>query len=190
MLSSESPWRRTDRDALLRVARDSIAHGLREGRALPVDPADYAAELRQPRASFVTLRLDGKLRGCTGSLEACEPLVVDVSQQAYRTAFADPRFLPVAQPELGRLEIHISILGPLEPLSVESERALLAALRPGLDGLILREGSRSATFLPAVWQTLPSPAEFVRELRCKAGLAPDHWSDALRFQRYRVDELG
>jgi AmmeMemoRadiSam system protein B/AmmeMemoRadiSam system protein A len=178
-----------DCDALLVVARESVASGLRTGQPLEVDPADYPPELRVPRATFVTLRLAGELRGCTGTLEAVNPLVVDVAKNAHRSAFGDPRFSPLDASEFPGLEYHISILGPLEPLPAESEDSLLEQLRPGIDGLVLREGAMSSTFLPAVWRSLPTPREFVRELKRKAGLAPDHWSRTLSFERYRVEEI-
>jgi hypothetical protein len=77
----------------------------------------------------------------------------------------------------------------MRPLPAANEAELLAALRPGVDGLVLREGGRRATYLPAVWEQLPDPAEFVRQLKRKAGLAPDHWSPALRFDRYEVESI-
>ncbi|MDH3211399.1 MAG: AmmeMemoRadiSam system protein A [Myxococcales bacterium] len=175
---------------LLLVAHASVDHGLRTGRPLEVEPRDYDPELRTPRATFVTLHLEEKLRGCTGSLEAVNPLVVDVAQSAHRSAFADPRFPPVEANELPRLSFHISLLSPLAPLPATSEAELRASLRPGIDGLVLREGARSGTFLPSVWESLPSPLRFLEELKRKAGLPVDYWSPTLRFERYTVEEFG
>ena len=190
MSSSESAWDAAARQSLLGLARASVEHGLREGEPLPVDEAHYPPALRALRAAFVTLRLRGELRGCTGTLEAVHPLVVEVARTAHRSAFRDPRFPPLERSELAELAFHISILSPLETLVVESEAGLLERLRPGVDGLVLREGSLTGTFLPAVWSHLPSPAEFVRELKRKAGLPLDHWSATLVLQRYTVDEIG
>lgn len=175
--------------ALLELARSAVAHAVREGRALEVDLEGCPPALRQPRAVFLTLRSAGELRGCTGSLEATCPLAQAVTRAAFRTALHDPRFPAVQVQELGGLEIQLSVLGPLEPLPAASQEELLAALRPGLDGLVLRDGASSGTFLPGVWKTLPAPADFVAELKRKAGLPRDHWSPTLRFQRYRVEEL-
>ncbi len=177
------------RRALREVARAAVARGAREGRELEVDVRCFAAELRAPGAAFVTLRRGGELRGCTGSVEAVRPLVEDVARSAYRAARCDPRFAPIDPAELALLELRISLLGGLEPLPAGSEAELVARLRPGVDGLVLREGERSATFLPAVWQSLPEPGQFLRELRRKAGLAPEHWSETLRFERYPVEEF-
>jgi AmmeMemoRadiSam system protein A len=177
------------RTALREVARAAVAHAAHEGCELEVEPERFGSELRVPRASFVTLRLRGELRGCTGSLEAVRALVADVARSAYRSGRSDPRFPPIRPGELAELELRISLLGPLEPLCATSEAELLARLRPRIDGLVVREGAASATFLPAVWASLPEPARFVRELRRKAGLDPERWSEAARFERYAVEEF-
>lgn len=187
-MSSPEATLRSRPASLREVARESIAHGLRHHAPLEVEPADFPPPLCDPGASFVTLRLLGELRGCTGTLEAVRPLVCDVAHNAFRSAFGDPRFPPLRDAELPGLEVHVSVLGPLRPLPAASEQELLATLRPGVDGLVLRDGSRGATFLPAVWESLPSPALFLRRLREKAGLPPDYWSPSLRFERYTTTE--
>jgi AmmeMemoRadiSam system protein A len=184
-----APTPSAEAEFLLEVARSSIAHGVRHGRPLPVDPQRHPPCLRERRATFVTLERGGELRGCTGSLEASWPLVEAVARCAFRTAFRDPRFPPVAAGELDELELHISILSPLEPLRVASEAELLDRLRPGVDGLVLREGAAVGTFLPQVWDSLPEPSRFVAELKRKAGLGADHWSERIELQRYQVEEI-
>lgn len=178
-----------ERDALLDVARRSLEHGLRYAAPLPVRPEGFPAPLHECRASFVTLRSGGALRGCVGRLRAVDSLVCEVAGNAFRSGFRDSRFPPLEDHELPQLEIHVSVLSPPEPLACRSEAELLALLRPGEDGLVVREGVRTATFLPAVWGMLPDPAAFVRELRRKAGIAADGWGEGLRFERYRAVEL-
>jgi hypothetical protein len=175
---------------LLHVAEASIRHGLSMGTPLPVAAADYPAALRLHRATFVTLLRQGELRGCIGTLVAHQPLVQDVARHAFAAAFEDPRFPSLAETELEDLAIHISILGPPEPLAVNSEQELMGRLRVGIDGLILTEGTRRATFLPSVWETLPEPREFLAQLKMKAGLPPHHWSARLRFERYTTTSFG
>ncbi|MDJ0849787.1 MAG: AmmeMemoRadiSam system protein A [Myxococcota bacterium] len=187
-MSSREPGARGGQPSLCAVAREAIAHGLREGGPPPIDPADYDGALRRPGASFVTLRRAGELRGCTGSLEATRPLVCDVARNAWRSAFGDPRFEPLCPAELDDLEISVSVLSPLEPFAVGSRQELLDTLRPGVDGLVLREGPRSATFLPSVWKSLPEPRAFLAALLQKAGLPPAHWSPQLRFERYTTHD--
>ncbi len=178
------------RRTLLEIAAASIDYGLAHGRPLAVDSASYPEALQAPGAAFVTLTRGGELRGCIGSLEATRPLVEDVAQNAHAAAFRDPRFPPLSPVERDGLSIHISVLTPPEPLEVDSEEALLAAMRPGVDGFVLQEGNRRGTFLPSVWESLPEPRDFLRHLKLKAGLPPDHWSDAIRVQRYTVEEFG
>jgi AmmeMemoRadiSam system protein A len=174
---------------LLDIARQSIACGLRTGQPLAVDPNAYPPELGVLRATFVTLRRAGELRGCLGGLEASRPLVADVADHAFGAAFRDHRFPPVEADELDELEIHVSILSPLEPLSAPNEEALVDAIRPGVDGLVVRDGARQGTFLPAVWESLPEPSAFWRELKRKAGLPLDAWSSRWEILRYTVESL-
>ena len=177
-----------DRVALLELARASIRAGL-EGDEARVRAADYPAALQAPRASFVTLNVAAQLRGCIGTLEAHQPLVLDVAQNAFAAAFRDPRFPALGRDEFARIEIHISVLSVPEPVPVASEADLLARLRPGVDGLIIEEGYRRGTFLPAVWESLPEPSEFLRHLKRKAGLPADYWSAGIRIRRYTVESI-
>jgi len=176
------------RERLLALAWQAIRLG-REAPWLGVDLEGLPAALSAPGASFVSLHRRGALRGCMGSLEARRPLAEDVAGNARAAAFLDPRFPPVAPEEIAELELEISVLGPARPLPAASEAELVAALRPGVDGLVLREGGRRATYLPSVWTQLPDPAEFVRQLKRKAGLPPDHWSPTLGFDRYEVESI-
>lgn len=181
---------RQDRATLLDVARSSIQQGLRHGRALEVNPDAYPVTLRPPRATFVTLEIGGQLRGCIGVLAAYQPLVQDVAAHAYAAAFEDPRFPSLREDEFPKLEIHISVLSPPEPLHFGSEEELLAQLRPGVDGLILHFQTYRATFLPAVWEHLPEPHVFLSQLKLKAGLPLDFWSPELRAERYTAEYFG
>lgn len=179
-----------ERAILLNVARQSIHVGFDEQRPLQVNPTDYAESLRPLRATFVTLQQAGQLRGCIGTLEARSPLVQDVADHGFAAAFEDPRFLPLKKQELPELEIHIAVLSPSEPLHFSSEEELLAQLRPGIDGLILHLGQRRSTFLPAVWSSLPDPYTFFVQLKQKAGLPLDFWSDELQVARYTTESFG
>jgi len=179
-----------ERQILLQVAADSVRHGLDKGKALKIDLTDYPEVLQQHGASFVTLTIQHQLRGCIGMLQPTRPLVEDVAQNAYSAAFEDTRFAPVHTAEYDLLAYHISILNPPEPMEFESEADLLAQLRPGIDGLVLEDRGRRATFLPSVWESLPRAADFLRHLKLKAGLPGDYWSSSLRAQRYTVEEFG
>ena len=176
---------------LLRVARAAIEHVLRTGRPLDVEVEHFAPGLREPRASFVTLRSgDGELRGCIGELEPRRALIASVADRARAAAFGDPRFPPVGADELDALAIHVSVLLPLAPIDAPSEVELVAQLRPGIDGLLIDDGLRRATFLPAVWNALPDPGAFLQALRRKAGMPAGVWPATLRAWRYEVEEIG
>ena len=175
---------------LLDLARRSIRHGLTHGSPLSVDTGQLEPALRNPQASFVTLELRGRLRGCIGSLEAHRPLAEDIAANAYAAAFRDPRFPPVSEGEVDELELHVSLLTPAEMMHFDSQADLISQLKPGIDGLILQEGALRGTFLPSVWENLPEPEEFLRHLKDKAGLPRDYWSDTLRVFRYRTEVIG
>ena len=168
--------------ALLTLARDAIAaHFGGVARSfLEVDGLDA------PGATFVTLTKDGDLRGCIGSLEAHRPLKADVRENAIHAAFHDPRFPPVTASELPGLRVEVSLLTAAEPLPVSSEVELRHRLRPGEDGVIFRVGQRRATFLPQVWEQLPTPGLFMARLKEKAGFPADYWSDDVHIERYGV----
>ncbi len=175
---------------LLALARASIEHGLRDGTPIGIDLAQYPAPLREKGASFVTLKHRGELRGCIGSLEPRQPLAEDVAGNAFNAAFRDPRFPPLGEHELRDIQLHISILTPVEPLPCAGEKDLLDKLRPGRDGLLIEDGHHRATFLPAVWESLPDPRLFLRYLKQKAGLPEDYWSDDIKVFRYETISLG
>ncbi len=176
---------------LLISARQSIQTGLQCGRALKLDTAEGDPIFACPAATFVTLRLQGELRGCIGRLDAGRPLIVDVAENAYAAAFSDYRFSQVMdEDELKGISISISILTPPEPINFRNERDLLNQLRPGSDGLILSDGFHRGTFLPSVWKQLSTPKLFLTELKRKAGLSPGHWSKSIRIERYTTLEFG
>ena len=189
MSSSESLLSEEARSILLGVARAAIQYGLSHDRTPDVDPSLYSEELRAARATFVTLHRAGRLRGCMGTLQVSRPLVEDISRNAWRSANSDPRFSPLRSEEFGDLDIHVSVLSPLSPFPMSSREQLLRELRPGIDGLVLREGGATATFLPSVWDQLPTPERFFAELLHKAELERDHWSDTIELERYTVQEF-
>ena len=174
---------------LRRVAEEAVAYGLHHGGHLPVDTSRYPRPLQEPGASFVTLKKHGELRGCIGSLEAHRPLVEDVAHNAYAAAFLDPRFPPLTGHELAEVDFHLSILTPAVPMSFNSEADLLRQLRPGIDGLVLEDGIHRGTFLPAVWESLPDAAQFFQQLKRKAGLPTDHWSNNVKVARYTSESF-
>jgi len=182
----ERPGREENGALLPGLARGALA----ERFGLPTAWIDRTEWLGRPAATFVTLTLAGALRGCIGSLEPRRALVEDVRANALAAACEDFRFPPVAAGELGRLAVEVSLLSPLEPLPPLDEAGARAALRPGIDGVVLSWQGRRGTFLPQVWEQLPAPAEFLRHLKRKAGLDPGFWAPDVRLFRYEVDKWG
>jgi len=170
---------------LLAIARGSIERGGEAPSACAWD-ADW---LREPGASFVTLRLDEELRGCIGTIDAHRALGDDVAWNARAAAYRDPRFPPVSAMERDRLQVEVSVLSRREPLATSSESDALAQLRPGIDGIALEYRGASATFLPQVWESLPEPGAFLEHLRRKAGLPGRFWHPDVRLSRYTVEKF-
>jgi AmmeMemoRadiSam system protein A len=178
-----------DKKAMLTVARDSICEGLKTHTLKKPNLEQYSDLLTKHLASFVTLEKDENLRGCIGSLQATEPLIENISKNAFNAAFKDHRFSPVIEKELSSLKISISVLSEPVEMSFESEEALLNQLKVGVDGLILEEQGLRATFLPSVWQHLPKKHEFIEHLKQKAGLPKHYWSKSIRVHRYHTDYI-
>jgi len=176
--------------ALLNLARHTIGTAL----GLGVPDLDTRTKeildrpvLKEKRGTFVTLKKNGSLRGCIGSLAPVESIVQGVQRNAINAAFEDPRFPPLGREEFPQVTIEVSVLTPAVPLAYETPGELLAKIVPGKDGVILRKGLRSATFLPQVWEQLPEPARFFDHLCLKAGLPPDAWRrEVLEVETYRV----
>ena len=174
---------------LLDTATESLRHGVEHGSAVSIAVDDYDEQLQRPQACFVTLRKDESLRGCMGSSRAQRSLIEDVAHNAYAAGFLDPRFGPLEADELDGLDIHISVLSDVEEMSFDSEQDLLSQLRPGIDGLLLQGADRRSTLLPAVWEMIDEPTIFLRELKLKAGLDPDYWSDDVRMFHYTAESI-
>jgi len=176
-----------DKKRLLAVARKTIEHSLekRQVYALPKDRV--SDKLLEHRASFVTLKINKSLRGCIGSLEATRTLIEDVSHNAHAAAFKDTRFNPMNTSEFKDVDIHIYVLSKPEPMEVSSEVDLLKSIRPHIDGLVLKEQGRRATFLPSVWEQIPDPKEFLVALKQKAGFTENYWSSTICFERYSTE---
>ena len=180
----------TEQALLLQIAREALTLSV-QGRALPpLDLANLPQPLQKDGASFVTLTEGGQLRGCIGALEAYQPLALDVQEHAMAAALQDYRFPQVRPDELGRIEIEISVLTPRTELDYETPEDLIQKLRPNVDGVVLQDSFRKATFLPQVWEQLPQPEQFLAHLCQKMGAASNLWQKKhLTVFTYQVQEF-
>ncbi len=173
---------------LLQLARASIAQAL--GMDYPSQDAAATDEqwLQDKAACFVTLKKQGELRGCIGTLEAYRCLRDDVEANAKAAAFKDPRFPPLTAAEFNDIEIEISLLSPMQTIKFSNEQEALALIQPGVDGIVFEYGVYRSTFLPQVWQQLPGSSEFMAHLKQKAGLPAGFWDDDVKLYRYHVSK--
>ena len=175
---------------LLRAAREAIEHRVQGRKLPPIQKTSLTENLSEQGASFVTLTIRGQLRGCIGALEAYQPLIDDVREHAVAAAFEDPRFPPLREDELNRIQIEVSRLTRPVPLEYKDADDLLSKLRPHVDGIIIKDGLRRATFLPQVWEKLPDPSDFMDNLCYKMGTAHHHWRNKhLDVFIYQVEEF-
>lgn len=162
---------------LFTIARNSIKYRLSENRRITIDETTLPAKLKEPFGVFVTLKINGALRGCIGRFITSDPLYKVVQESALSSAFDDPRFTPLTPDEFEKAEVEITVLGPLRKINDTSEIVL------GKHGIYIKKESRSGTMLPQVatengW----SVEEFLGYTsREKAGLGWDGWRDAELF---------
>jgi len=171
-----------EKKGLLKVARATLEKYLIEKKVF--QPESDNKNLLQERGVFVTLHKDGKLRGCIGTIKPAKPLIESVRDNAIAAGCEDPRFLSLIQEELSDIDIEISVL-------TEPKSASLEQISPGIDGVILRNGSNSATFLPQVWEELPRKEHFLSHLSQKAGLYPEDWQNSsTQYETYQAIVFG
>ncbi len=180
----------TEKKYLLQVARDAMEDAVRGLSMRLINRSSLSPLLLANGAAFVTLTIEGDLRGCIGALEAYQPLVDDVQEHAIAAALEDYRFSPVQAYELEMIRIEISRLTAPISLNYDSPQDLPGLLRPNVDGVILREGRHRATFLPQVWEKIPDTNSFLSQLCLKMGAPGNYWTKThLDVSTYQVEEF-
>lgn len=175
---------------LLSIARAAMEAAVRREPTPELPLEQLPGTLQELGVVFVTLTQKNILRGCIGALDPYQPLALDVQEHAAAAALNDFRFPQVQPDELHEIRIEISRL--TEPLLVEYSDPvdLLKLLRPGIDGVVIKDGPRRATFLPQVWEKVPTPAHFLSQLCQKMGAPPDLWRRKhLDIYIYQVEEF-
>ena len=179
-----------ERTTLMQLARQALEDSVLGRPPESLDMDSLSAPLREMGASFVTLTIRGQLRGCIGTLDAYQSLAEDVCTHAVDAALHDYRFPPVQPQELPFIDIEISRLTKPTPLAYKDGNELLHLLRPGVDGVILRDGHHKSTFLPQVWEKLPDPVDFLEHLCEKMGAPANLWRRKhLDVSIYHVEEF-
>ena len=175
---------------LLGISRQSLI-AASSGAPPPLFDISYLPpRLQELRACFITLTMNGELRGCTGTLAARRPLAEEVAYSTVQTALFDPRFAPISPEQVSSTRIEISVLTPSQPLYYDSPDDLIRRLRPHVDGVTLRIGQNRSTFLPQVWERLNDPIEFLTLLSRKMGLPGDSWRKSdIQVETYQAIKI-
>jgi AmmeMemoRadiSam system protein A len=177
-----------DKQTLLNLAHEAIQSKL-EGKNLNVDSSKISDDLKRKCGAFVTLEINGQLRGCIGHIAPVQALFQDVIENACAAAFEDPRFLPLTKNELEKTDIEVSVLSKSKKMEYNSPFSLVQILEKNKPGVILKKGSYGATFLPQVWDDLPSAQDFLSHLCLKAGLDSDEWTRGVEIETYAVEKI-
>lgn len=165
----------TEKKELLQWARKCLKSVVTQGFLPPADPRNIPAAFSSTKGCFVTLTINGQLRGCIGHIVPKLPLYLAIRENAESAAIRDPRFKPVTSNELDSISIEISVLTEPKPLSFSSPEDLISKLKPHVDGVVLQVQGRGATYLPQVWEQIPDKEEFLNNLSQKAGCAASAW---------------
>lgn len=167
----------SEQEILMKIARETLEKSVRDEPLPKINLTTLPSALQKNGASFVTLTNNGRLRGCIGTLEANQPIAIDVQEHTVAAAFQDFRFPNIQPQELPLIQIEVSVLTPKTPLIYKNPDELINVLKPNIDGVVLQEGHRKATFLPQVWDTLQNPEEFLSHLCTKMGASKDLWRE-------------
>lgn len=174
---------------LLQIAQISLEEAVLHKNKFHPSRKDYDDVLFNKGAAFVTIKQNGQLRGCIGSLIPNEAVALDIANNTYNAALEDSRFEPLKAEELPISKISISLLSDFERIRFNDEESLLKQLVANVDGLVIRDGDRQGLFLPSVWQELPNKQDFLNKLKIKAGMSPSYWSNKIKAYRFRVVEI-
>lgn len=179
-----------EQEILLTIAREALVNAVHYEPLPEIDLSHLPESLQEDGASFVTLTINERLRGCIGALEAYQPLAKDVQEHAVAAGMQDFRFPNVQPEELPSINIEVSVLTPKSSVSYTDPEDLLNKIDPGVDGVVLQDGFRKATFLPQVWEKIPDPKQFLSQLCLKMGASGDLWrKKPLTVFSYQVEEF-
>jgi len=177
------------KEVLLSLARAAIKNHFLHGSLETSNLLEEYPFLKEQGASFVTLSIDGQLRGCIGSIIAHRSLFDDIIHNAQAAAFKDPRFMPLSEGELDRTCIEVSLLTEPKNLEYSDMNDLKSKVRIGIDGVILKSDNYQSTFLPQVWEQLKTHELFFSHLCQKAGLDASCLKEHPQILLYQVQKV-
>ncbi|MDO5552555.1 MAG: AmmeMemoRadiSam system protein B [Planctomycetia bacterium] len=175
---------------ILETVRHNIESELNRGRPLTRGELGVIpAVMERDGACFVTLHLNGNLRGCIGSIQSRGPLIDDLLANSWNAAFGDPRFPPITQQEWKDISLDVSLLTPSWPIQFRTQEEMLAQIEPFRHGLIIADRGHRAVFLPSVWEQLPEKEAFLAHLKVKAGMPRDHFSPTFEARLFTSEMI-
>ncbi|NOR58006.1 MAG: AmmeMemoRadiSam system protein A [Sulfurimonas sp.] len=175
---------------LLRIAKSAILSKFDDTQSVDAESILQGyPDLAKDGAAFVTIKFDDNLRGCIGSIVPHRRLIDDIVHNAVSAGFRDPRFNALSVDELSHLNLEVSVLSEPEILKYDDYADLLRKVQPNIDGLILTHKGHQGTFLPQVWEQLPTAKEFLEHLSMKAGATPSIYSEHPTIYRYGVEHI-
>ena len=177
------------KEHLLQIAQISLEKAVKYGKHYSPSRRSFPEDIFDKGAVFVTLKKNGELRGCIGSILPTMSVAQNIADNAYAAALSDKRFLPVEEKELPEITYSIALLTNFEKVEYKSEQDVLNKIKAGIDGLVIRDGDRQGVFLPAVWKELPDKNNFFKHLKIKAGMNPNYWNNRINVYRFRTVEV-
>lgn len=179
-----------EKEILLNTARNAIENAVSGKKDLEINYDRIPESLKKPGATFITLTKNGMLRGCIGTLNPTRSIIDDVCVHAVAAAMDDYRFPPLEADEVDNIKIEVSLLSTPRKLNYSNIDELLNFIQPGIDGVILKDGSARATFLPQVWSKIPDKEQFLNHLCQKMGAPAEIWKNKkIEVMTYQVDKF-
>lgn len=180
---------RHNKEAILQIVEKSLLKAVKNNEIYTPERNEYNDVLFNKGASFITLEKNNRLRGCIGSLFPTTAIAKDLAKNTFSAAINDSRFNPIKENELKDITFKVSLLTGFEEIKFTSYDNLIEQIKPKTDGLLIKDGERQGLFLPSVWKDIPNKKEFLTELKIKAGLSPNYWSDNIEVFRFRTVEI-
>jgi len=162
-----------EQGSMVNIAKNASEMFVKNGQRY--SETNYPSKFNESLACFVTVKTRDELRGCIGTIEPVDTLYNSLIDNAISAVSRDPRFSPVREKELSKLNYEVSVLSPPELFEPHSLDELFAGIKG--KGIIIKKDYRSAVYLPQVWEHFSDEKDFLRSLCQKAGMFIDEWKN-------------